>query len=856
MKKLYAFLLLDILCSAACAQQAYFVDGYHGGIYGHYPLWNTQFYVDKLAEFPEWQISLEIEPETWDVAKRDTPEAYAAFQKIAADPRVEFVNPTLAQPYMYNISGESIIRQLEHGMDLIHKHFPDVVFTTYSVEEPCFTSSLPQILRSFGFKYGVLKCPNTCWGGYTAAYGGELVNWTGPDGTAILAVPRYAMESLAEEVWYTIGNDNSDEYLSACFAAGIEDPAGMCLQDAGWNGGPWIGTGQKVRNNSIYQTWRNYIENVTPGKTDDDWHFTQEDVLPGLMWGSQVLQKLAREVRASENNIIMAEKMNAMNFMTGGRPVDDSVLRRAWYSLALSQHHDSWIVPYNNLSRGKTWAGAISEWTADTDSLSRQVVAAALGGAPLNGTAPTPGTATGFAVNTIKVINTTSVPRREFVEALLPAEFARENVILTDCNGAVQSASKTVSEGETAVRFMADVPAFGYSVYRIGTAEKEAGSVMADACGYRYDEGGNLVVESDLYRLTFDLACGGVISSLVAKGMADREFVDVMSDFGFGELRGFFYEERRFRSSTENRATVGTVEKTPGSVTIEIRGEIAGHPYSQFVTLRRGDVKIDCSLRIDWRGNPGIGEFKAEDTWRTNRRPSYDDRYKLVMSLPAATGPQQVYKNAPFDVCESRLDDTFYPTWDSIKHNVALNWVDFMGTDGKYGLALFTDHTTSYTHGADFPAGLTVQYSGKGLWNRDYTITGPTEIRYALVPHSGTWDRAGLWTESVKWNEPLTVHACAGSPDDKGASLISLDRQSYEITTVEVKDGQLYVRLFNAESDEDPVKVNFGFDPRKVEEVQLDGKVIKTLDIVGGNGAAAAETSMPRFGLKTLRVSI
>ena len=22
-------------------------------------------------------------------------------------------------------------------------------------------------------------CPNTCWGGYTAAYGGELVNWVG-----------------------------------------------------------------------------------------------------------------------------------------------------------------------------------------------------------------------------------------------------------------------------------------------------------------------------------------------------------------------------------------------------------------------------------------------------------------------------------------------------------------------------------------------------------------------------------------------------------------------------------------------------------------------------------------------------
>lgn len=845
MKKFTVFLLLCTLCTVAYAQKVYFIDGYHGGIYGHYPLWNTQFYIDKLAEFPEWQISIEIEPETWDMARRETPEAYAAFQKIAADPRVEFVNPTLAQPYMYNISGESIIRQLEHGMNLVNKHFPDVTFSTYSVEEPCFTSSLPQILKSFGFKYAVLKCPNTCWGGYSAAYGGELVNWIGPDGTDILTVPRYACEALSNEVWHTIGNDNSDAYLAACFAAGIEHPVGMCFQDAGWNGGPWIGTGEKIKNNSIYQTWRNYIENVTSGKTDDDWHFTQEDVLPGLMWGSQVLQNLAREVRASENNIIMAEKINAMNYMTGGKPVDDSVLRKSWYSLALSQHHDSWIVPYNNLSRGRTWAQAITEWTANTDSISRQVINTAMSNDPSS------------SVNTIKVVNTTSVPRMELVEAAFPDQYAPQNIIITTEDGIPQPASKTTTGGKTTVKFMARVPAFGYSIYRITevTEVMNAPGGDVDICGYHYNDS-DLIIENDIYRIAFDLDNGGVIYSLIAKKMGNKEFVDDLSDFGFGELRGFFYEEEEFRSSTGSRATIGAIEKNPNEVTVEIKGEIAGHPYSQFVTLRQGDVKIDCSLKIDWQDNPGIGEFKGEDTWRTNRRPSYDDRYKLVMLFPAAVGEQQVYKNAPFDVCESRLDDTFYPTWDSIKHNVALNWVDFMGKDEKHGLAIFTDHTTSYTHGPDFPAGLTVQYSGKGLWNRNYPITGPTEIHYALVPHSGTWDQAGLWTESVKWNEPMTVLTYDGNPAEKGTSLLSLDREGYEITTVEVKNGQLYVRLFNAESDEKPVRISFGFDPRKIEEVQLDGTVVKTLDIEDHDGAAVTETSMPRFGLKTLRVSI
>ena len=43
-------------------------------------------------------------------------------------------------------------------------------------------------------------------------------------------------------------------------------------------------------------------------KTDDDWHFSQEDMHVNLMWGSQVMQRIAQEVRTSENRIIMAAK--------------------------------------------------------------------------------------------------------------------------------------------------------------------------------------------------------------------------------------------------------------------------------------------------------------------------------------------------------------------------------------------------------------------------------------------------------------------------------------------------------------------------------------------------------------------
>ena len=150
-------------------------------------------------------------------------------------------------------------------MQLIRKHFPEAVFTTYSAEEPCFTSCLPMILKSFGFSYASTKNPNTMWGGYVNAYGGELVNWVGPDGTKLLTVPRYACENLSpNSTWTSVASYNSKEYIRKCLAAGIGNPVGMCIQDAawshGWDNGPWLGRDTSAYYTpTAYKTWRDYI---------------------------------------------------------------------------------------------------------------------------------------------------------------------------------------------------------------------------------------------------------------------------------------------------------------------------------------------------------------------------------------------------------------------------------------------------------------------------------------------------------------------------------------------------------------------------------------------------------------------
>jgi len=835
--------LLTILCSCGnllSQQQAYFVDGYHGGIYGHYPMWVTQFMVDKLTQHPEWRIGLEIEPETWDTVSVKEPVAYDNFKNIVTDKRIEFTNPTYAQPYCYNISGESLIRQFHYGIKKIHQHFPDVVFTTYSAEEPCFTSCLPQLLKLFGFRYAVLKCPDTLWGGYTAAYGGELVNWIGPDGTSMLTVPRYACEEFENNsTWQTKAWNNSDSYLKACFDYGIKNPVGMCYQDAGWRNGPWIGNGKSIKNNSKYVTWKEYIENISVGKTDDDYHFSQEEMRVNLMWGSQVLQRIAQEVRLSENKIVMAEKIAALANVDNQYVPSQEKLDDGWRTLMMAQHHDSWIVPYNGLKKGKTWAQEITLWTNNTISQAVDIAGGALTSYISDGDA------SGNNMGNTRVFNTLGIKRSEVLEMIITG-MNKEVSIYNSLNREVPSYSQ--QQGDSIrLFFLAEVPSFGYSTFTI----KEKSPARDENIDIRFDDKGECILENDVYKMIIDPSRGGVIKSLISKKENNKEYADRTSKFSMNELRGHFYDEGKCHSTADSPARVTIIEDNHLIKKIQIDGQIASHPFTQIITLTKGQRRIDFHLTVDWKHNVGIGEYKQGGNWRENRRAFTDDRFKLNVMFPVDLPSAKLYKNAPFDVCESKLDNTFFNKWDNIKHNVILNWVDLVQENQEYGFALFTDHTTSYSYGEDFPLSLTAQYSGVGLWGPDYKITGPLKMRYAILPHTGKWDKAAVSAESNKWNEPLAqVSLNKGVFPMTDKSLIDTHNSGYEITAATVQGNDILIRLFNAEGDNSKGKITFGFPVSGVEEIDLNGNTIATIK----PDKEAISLSMPRFGIKTLLV--
>lgn len=877
--------------SQAVAQNAggvptlYYVDGYHGGSRGHMPAGSWRDILNAMRAIPAWKLSFDIEATSWEDLRREDPEAYREFQKLfrdsSASSRVEICNGTFSQPFGWAHGGESNIRQLMRGREVIHEHFPEAVIDTYAVQEPCWASCLPQILRSLGFQAAILKDPGTAWGGYSSGMDAETVEWVGPDGTTIPAVPRYACEELLH-VWETESVTGSAEFARKCVAHGIPHPAGNCFQDLGWAARP------KVKGGYIrYVTWREYMRQIAE-KPAKQWRFGIEDILTSLPWGEKTLQTVAQQVRSAENRVLAAEKMASIAAAFHGVDFPAERLRRAWDQLLWSQHHDAWITATTRTGR-QAWAFQVASETMETEEIASAVIGEAA--VALSRGKPAE-TGARIGPQWARVFNTTGTEREEAVEVSwtadqgtrrgrvfdpggreIPCQFSRLRKFTT--SGAASQGGRAGAAADSlaglpaygpgeslnaaTIAFRAKAPALGYSTYRIEPVYDDSPPPAFPGATARREDGA-VVLETDLYRLRLDPQRGGVITSLVMKD-GNREFVDAAAERLFNEYRGYFIAEKKWASSADAPATVTISERGPVRVRATVSGQILGRRFQTTITLAQGERRIDFRARFvydqeTWIGDPW--DIKPEDRRVERRRSQNDGRWKLQAFFPAPFRDRAIYKNAAYDVCRSRNENTYFQRWDEIKHNMIVHWVDVADERQNLGLAVFSDHTTAYTHGPDHPLALVMGWGWEGgFWWGKCPLRGTQEVGYALVPHTGKWDEAGISRENGAWNDPLVAQIVDGDPAPAGAqSLVSVAGSGIEIPTLLFEGKNMLVRLFNAEGDAAERAVSLGVKPRRAEVVELDGRVSRRLDVRASGGRYEVRLALPRFGIRTLRFEL
>jgi alpha-mannosidase len=895
----------------------YFVDGYHGGVRGHMYLGCWRDILDRMRDFPAWKVSLDIEPASFPSLRQLDPEAFYEIRRYVDDPgpaaRMEICGGTYSQPFMWLFGGESMIRQLAMGLKTLHEQFPKVKVQTFAGQEPYFTSALPQVLLSFGFTRAVLK-NNTGFAGYISpGIDANVVMWVGPDGSRIPAVPHYACETL-QQVWTTDSGGAGEEYARKCMARGITRPVGMAFQDLGWLAHPRV-----IAKHIRFVTFREYFETIAPKSakawavTQEEirgnlpWgSATLQEV--GAYMRSAEDRLVVAEKMAALARVLAGSPYPAQQLSDAWKNTLDSQHHDAWVVAKNGRGRRNWA-----------WEVGAQTWATEQicDEVIAAACYALSGRNEGSGTVPLGprwvrvfNTTAAARVETTEVkldvdIGTQSIRvfdnagnavpcqfvlKRKYLPHNLVANLSEHSQVQPSTEGIKSSqqwrhsdaASPIASRGESrqwrsgdpgesgtqellageslnagVLLFPTAAPPLGYATYRIEPVYRAEPAPQADGARAEFEPGGTIRIETDRYRVRVDPRRGGTFNSIFDKELR-TEFVDTGSDRRFNEYRGYFINEKQWLSSASQPAEAEIIENGPLRVRIILAGNVGEHPFRVAVTLANGEPRIDFRVRFQFKPNTWIG-----DPWRVpierkrieRRRSYHDDRWKLNAFFPVALRRQTIYKDAPYDVCRSKLTDTYYQRWDEAKHNIILNWVDVADEEKGLGMTLFSDLVTSYVHGPEHPPALVLAWGWDGPpFFGDCPLGGPHEAGYSVLPHRGRWDQAGIWQACRARSEPLLPQLMEGRPaNGENRSLVSISDTGVEVPTLLADGADLLVRLFNA-GEAVTRTVSLAVQPTRVELLELDGRTIQQLPIQPAtDGRYEVLLTIPRFGIRTLR---
>jgi len=501
--------------------------------------------------------------------------------------------------------------------------------------------------------------------------------------------------------------------------------------------------------------------------------------------------ELKQKLRETENLLLAAEKLGVMLKCTG-MSVRDDTLRQAWEPLLFNQAHDlmSGVMTdkvYEDTLKGYNFSGETA--AAEFEKRLEEFVLGinTEGG---EGQAIVVFNSLGWKradSSSIEMVFTS----RQVLDIKLFDPDNRE--VAVQLSGVERYDNETISKAR--VTFVAeDIPAFGYSVFRLKTFFRSP--VTKPARGMEKEnsmEGRYCSVELD--------SAAGTITKIQIKP-------DKMSVLGGSanvvvqeQDKGDFWELYR---SLDGGSAIAMKDRHPapkpgiGAVfSNQFKGRpektVKGSVYSEFeVTHLFGSGTFSTKIRL-YRNLRRI-----EIRTRIKNRAQFV-RYRAL--FPVAVGKSRSFHEIPFGAIE-RPDGIEFP---------AQNWIDHSGPDR--GVALLnkglpgnnvadsvmmlslmrSTRITSYAFAGGYEEGMS---SDTGL-----ELEKELEFEYALVPHKGTWQEAGIFREGLEFNNPLICRLAGSHPGDLPArwGLLEISHPNIVVSALKQDEkGGLILRAYEA----------------------------------------------------------
>jgi len=730
------------LCLTICNHWSYIGIGWQLGIESC--VLSVTDAIEMAVRPPHVKTCLNLDARAYEFMAEKFPEVTEQLKKHLAAGQVELIGGTYGQPMGTTISGESNIRQIVIGREVIRRAL-GYSMATFLEEEEFTHPQIPQIASLAGFRYASLAQLDTWGRAGCPRLDVNALAWRGIDGTVIPCVPKNALFGYSPDLKKLAASEDFRKLVA------LGKPLIFAWEEFGWESPEqpaYLTAPSKYRalEQVEFVTLQEYLAKYG-SQTKETIYLPMDAWNKSLTWGlgGDQIRILDRKV---DGLLLAAELFDGVASALGYASQAEK-LEKAWRDLLASQSHDVGLCEYSRWQGDRmapldrledrhnfTW-GAIGY--DHLDAAQRQgeaVLTSALG--HLAGRVKTLPNRQGDLA--ALVFNPHAWPRTGLVETrrIYPLPTQCRAVVVKDRTGRIVPSqpirNAKESDGSLAVANVAflarEVPPAGYDTYYLQFSSQDSAPAETDL---RFDES-QLSLENEFVRVRLDPKTGGV-ASLVAKSSGEEMMDSLAGAFPHFKGRPNPHLSTRpnppsFYDSSQSQAQIDWIAKGPLFTTLRAQHS---WPYLKFetrVTLASGLPYVEVTSRILAFVPP------QSDTSPPDIKEGY--WFSFVPGFPVS----RVLRDFPFGVEETK-NQAFH----------ALTFADFLGRDR--GL-LFLHAGTQYFRREDM-GGISnlVMREWESYFSKEFGWPFYAEYRHALLPYIGTLKNSDRLRAAAAFARPL-----------------------------------------------------------------------------------------------------
>jgi alpha-mannosidase len=782
---------------------------------------------------PHVKTCVNLDARAYEFMAEKFPEVTERLKPYLAAGKVELIGGTYGQPMGTTISGESNIRQIVMGREVIRKSL-GYDMATFLEEEEFTHPQIPQMANLAGFRYASLAQLDTWGRAGCPRQDLNAVGWQGIDGTVIPCVPKNALFGYAPDLKKLTASADFRKL------AGLGKPLIFAWEEFGWESPEqpaYLSAPDRYRalEGLEFVTLKEYLDKY--GSQGKETIFLPMDAWnKSLTWGlgGDQVRILDRKIDA----LLLAAELFDGIAAALGRPTQAAGLDKAWRDLLASQSHDVGLCEYSRWQGDRmapferiedrhnfTW-GAIGYNHLDAaEKQGRAVLDDVL--AYIGGRVNTGGNRHGELAAI--VFNPHAWPRTGLTSTgrIYPLPARTQDVVVVDRDGRAVPSQIVRDEKHPAgglsvaeVAFEAkEIPPAGYDTYYLSFSPK---SVPPAATGLKVDES-NLTLENEFVRVRLDPATGGV-ASLAAKP-SGREMLDPAGG-AFPRFTGrpnpnlsTRPKPPAFYDSGSSKAQTDWLAKGPLWATLRAQHSWQYLTFETRVTLAAGSPYIEVVSRLLALVPPHSDVAPAdikEGYW-----------FSFAPGFPVT----RILRDYPFGIEETR-NPTFH----------ALTFVDLLGE--SQGLLLLHPGTQYFRREASGRLSNLVMREWESYFSKEYGWPIYAEYRHGLMPHGGKLGNTDRLRAAAAFARPL---ACALQKPRRGdlpltSGFLSVSAPGIQLTAFRRKaEGGYELRLVETEGRRSDGDVAVHLPLKRAAATDLLGNRLADAPVKNGKITVSAE---------------